>query len=854
MGSTGANDDEYDPWFDEVTLGINKEPVTPTPAAGETGPPSKVIIKNADGSVVDVDSLNVPESLRNLLKVINADDDGCLSDVNIRDALKIFGTIKAVFGSQGHMSHSEAEKGLHLLQRLVKEKSDNAGEVSYEHMPECVQDVMKEWDLDRSGSVSVIELSAAANAHKKVKKEGRLMRKIILGLSAVILLLLAGTFILSYMAVDMAKEMRGEGDGVMQTPNGEVVKVASSAFDVQADGTVVTRGEVTPTCPANTTCRRLASSPGVLQVAQSKPGKGLVSTLPDDVFKNLDMVTLKSESGGFLQLKVLSMTRVTMKSSKCGSVVKLHTQDGTLTIDDTELSADEQLAAKASPDLLASGTSLHGGRRLSAGFLEGFFTLLEDMEWECTSVALPNPEDIPRNYNAKMQVRERVSGSDVESIFPGVGTKPGIIAEDGVYYKTWTEDVLVLEGLRVAAKKFEMHPLQTQIEVTANAMNGAKAVLDAMGDTASHCRLGPSPVSLALGTLVSSASGLRLVGLTQESGRVLRQWRMEVGDTMTDKASEIFKFHGLVDVITLDYFDVDTDPTGVFQSGHPYRIHAFSPTGVYNVTMQYMELVTVDQMDLLGALDFFGVKKLSSDCHADYTQPVANTGDAQLVTEIHKLSRPAETPEKVPKIDPWTEWPGVVKYNADKLLDLEGDFGPYWSEMLFDSSMANMLASLPTTGTQSETSWTIPGGVDIAVEVEYSSSANSLPGQLKSIKASYDGPVSFPNPSFSGDRVTFEVSISEGSPYASSCATAEFLGSRAGRMAEPMLWVTCLVEEFDHIEMKQAVFAQGLQASSTFGAFTRSVRFGVVDIPTNSREPWLKATCCPKASFGVHSG
>ncbi|OLQ08922.1 hypothetical protein AK812_SmicGene7498 [Symbiodinium microadriaticum] len=187
MASTGGDDDEYDPWFDEVTLGINKEPVAPTAAAGEAGPPAKVLVKNADGSVVDV-----------------------------------------------------------------------------------------------------------------VKKEGRLMRKIILGLSAVILLLLTGTFILSYMAVDMAKEMRGEADGVMQTPDGEVVKVASSAFDVQADGTVVTRGEatcavpallasagvqVTPTCPANTTCRRLASSPGVLQVAQSKPGKGLVSTLPDDVFK-----------------------------------------------------------------------------------------------------------------------------------------------------------------------------------------------------------------------------------------------------------------------------------------------------------------------------------------------------------------------------------------------------------------------------------------------------------------------------------------------------------------------------------------------------------------------------------------
>ena len=68
----------------------------------------------------------------------------------------------------------------------------------------------------------------------------------------------------------------------------------------------------------------------------------------------------------------------------------------------------------------------------------------------------------------------------------------------------------------------------------------------------------------------------------------------------------------------------------------------------------------------------------------------------------------------------------MVKYNADKLLDLEGDFGPYWSEMLFDSSMANMLASLPSTGTQSETSWTIPGGVDIAVEALCSRHASHL--------------------------------------------------------------------------------------------------------------------------------
>ena len=36
---------------------------------------------------------------------------------------------------------------------------------------------MKEWDLDLSGSVSVVELSAAASAHKKVKEEGRIMKR-----------------------------------------------------------------------------------------------------------------------------------------------------------------------------------------------------------------------------------------------------------------------------------------------------------------------------------------------------------------------------------------------------------------------------------------------------------------------------------------------------------------------------------------------------------------------------------------------------------------------------------------------------------------------------------------------------
>ena len=47
--------------------------------------------------------------------------------------------MKAVFGTHGHMSHSEAEKGLTLLKKIMKEKEANAHEVTYTHMPECVQ-------------------------------------------------------------------------------------------------------------------------------------------------------------------------------------------------------------------------------------------------------------------------------------------------------------------------------------------------------------------------------------------------------------------------------------------------------------------------------------------------------------------------------------------------------------------------------------------------------------------------------------------------------------------------------------------------------------------------------------------
>ena len=45
----------------------------------------------------------------------------------------------------------------------------------------------------------------------------------------------------------------------------------------------------------------------------------------------------------------------------------------------------------------------------------------------------------------------------------------------------------------------------------------------------------------------------------------------KVGGAMNDPMSTWLGKYGLVDNITLDYFDVDTDPSGSFQAGQPYR-------------------------------------------------------------------------------------------------------------------------------------------------------------------------------------------------------------------------------------------------------------------------------------------
>ena len=134
-------------------------------------------------------------------------------------------------------------------------------------------------------------------------------------------------------------------------------------------------------------------------------------------------------------------------------------------------------------------------------------------------------QDLPSNYLAKMQVTELITGppddmgNNIWSQWEFTGQKtfkrlrPGVFIDAGGAYKTWTEEVLVFPNLRVAAKEFPLYPMQRKLDITKGE---ARASIDQTGETGYHCMLEATPVTMSLGKLVTQASNLRLVGLTQE--------------------------------------------------------------------------------------------------------------------------------------------------------------------------------------------------------------------------------------------------------------------------------------------------------------------------------------------------
>lgn len=99
--------------------------------------------------------------------------------------------------------------------------------------PESLKKELSVFDVSNDGLIDKSELAAAAHMYAKSKRQVSILKKII-GLLAVLLLLLCvATFLLSWLAAEVSKEVHVEKTGLTYTPEGNVVGTADITEDVE---------------------------------------------------------------------------------------------------------------------------------------------------------------------------------------------------------------------------------------------------------------------------------------------------------------------------------------------------------------------------------------------------------------------------------------------------------------------------------------------------------------------------------------------------------------------------------------------------------------------------------------------
>jgi len=278
--------------------------------------------------------------------------------------------------------------------------------------------IMAEVDADGDGVIDKEEIQKFVSQHHMVKAEKELMKKGLIAMFVIMLLFTGVIGVLTYLTVELTKESRVGDDGVMRSStSNDAVQCASTDLVVDSSGALVPRA----TAEGG---RRLAQeysnadAANALGVRNVYKKRALASTMPDAYFKELVWFELESDTGAMVSLKLLGVSRIPHSAAKCGTLLKLTTISGTLILDDTSLYYDDglqQLFAESGFEAFSSSQSGEGARRhlqaesttpmrrLEEGSFSiiGFFNLIDDMEWECTTVEKP---EMPSEFYANITV------------------------------------------------------------------------------------------------------------------------------------------------------------------------------------------------------------------------------------------------------------------------------------------------------------------------------------------------------------------------------------------------------------------------------------------------------------------
>eukprot|EP00438_Fugacium_kawagutii_P035953 Skav209020 [mRNA] locus=scaffold2629:141791:142291:+ [translate_table: standard] len=120
------------------------------------------------------------------------------------------------------------EEDVAILAALRHAKINNVPELAYGHLPDSIRKILVEWDADQTGSVSLAELTAAAQSHKQTQQQSYRLKQTLAVLLVICALGSLAVFVLSYMAALLAQTLNVREDGLLTTPAGLLTRVFSA--------------------------------------------------------------------------------------------------------------------------------------------------------------------------------------------------------------------------------------------------------------------------------------------------------------------------------------------------------------------------------------------------------------------------------------------------------------------------------------------------------------------------------------------------------------------------------------------------------------------------------------------------
>jgi len=400
--------------------------------------------------------------------------------------------------------------------------------------------------LDKdANSKALIETLARESVHNQKNTamwKARTKKSMAAGVVAVVLAITV-QFLVNYFTNELSKESHVDKQGAMVSTDGKVVKTQMEEMKVDADGKLLSRnGDAA-----------VKTMPSLAKVA-------LASSLPDATLMALDEITVHSDKGYTLQIKVHGFSRVPVLNSRCGNVVHFYTAwKGKVTLDSTDLSFDEATAA----EFKNAGFSLAtGGRRLAGKItVDGFAKALDGMreggKWSCADVPLPTFSELGDRKETSYSLCGTKSDKTSNCYSNYGGLKIGVAALEGSLAAAVTSHTDLVKGeqtekmfvksssavmnselFRVSFSEYAMHPGQ-QLVAISDLASGKEVRFQMETDkTRSHCVVADDKVQQTdqeakKSAKVDSEYHFEYMGTSEEDGRVLRHFRIMLSSEYT---------------------------------------------------------------------------------------------------------------------------------------------------------------------------------------------------------------------------------------------------------------------------------------------------------------------------------